>query len=319
MVNSSNDYTDSDKSKASANKHEMTKIFLKALKIKIGGLIVKILSDDYVLRIGDDEFQRKFIIADGAPDIVFRIHLMQMPIYDSVNKILEFKDENGARSLMYIKDNFVLQSNLSEYPFQYYVVMNINQNSCHFYFQNDKLIKEYGLNLLTRQFRIVYVLMLNSLQNFNGLFLHACAINNNGHGHIFTGKSGSGKSTLAKLWKNKENCYVSSDEMIIVRRIEKRFKVYGTPWVSDVKECSPQDVPLKNIFFIKHAKTNIITHLFNINAIISLLNSSWLNPWSLHSMQNTFNLLDQLAKEIPFYELSFVPDENVLNLIMCTK
>ena len=297
----------------------MEKKFTNVLRIKIGGLIVEILSDDCVLNVESNKFLKQFRVSDGKTDILFCVHFEQIPTFNSARKILELNDKLYTRSLLGVKDNLILQSTSSLYPFQYCVVMNIDQKSCHFYFPNKKLIDENGLSFFADQFRVVYMLMFYFLSSFNGLFLHASAINYNGYGLIFAGKSGSGKSTLAKLWKNNENSFILCDDMVIIRRIKNKFKVYSTPWNRNVDECSPQDVPLNNIFFIKHARTNIATPLSHIDVITSLLNSSWFNFWSLNSMQRTFNLLEQLIREIPCYELGFVPNESVLNFVRSIK
>lgn len=295
------------------------KKFTNVLKIKIGGVTVEILSDDYILNLKSNKFLKQFVIPDGEPNIFFYIHFEQIPTFNSEMKILELNDNIYTRSLLGVKNNLILQSTSSLYPFQYGVVMNIDQKSCHFYFPNKKLIEENGVNFFADQFRVVYMLMFYSLSSFNGLFLHASAINYKGDGLIFAGKSGSGKSTLAKLWKNNENCSILCDDMAIIRRRKNKFKIYSTPWNRNVDDGSPQDVPSNTIFFIKHAKANITTPLSNIDAITSLLNSSWFNFWSLNSMQRTFNLLEQLIREIPCYELGFVPNDSIVKFIRGTR
>jgi hypothetical protein len=103
--------------------------FTNVLKIKIGGVTVEILSDDYILNLKSNKFLKQFVIPDGEPNIFFNIHFEQIPTFNSAMKILELNDNIYTRSLLGVKNNLILQSTSSLYPFQYGVVMNIDQKS----------------------------------------------------------------------------------------------------------------------------------------------------------------------------------------------
>jgi hypothetical protein len=91
--------------------------------------------------------------------------------------------------------------------------------------------------------------------------------------------------------------------------------MYGTPWHGDAKACSPEKAPLEKIFFLKHAKMNKVKKIERIAAASKLLVCSFPTFWDKKGMEFTLGFIDELTREVPCYELSFVPDEIVLGLV----
>ncbi len=67
----------------------------------------------------------------------------------------------------------------------------------------------------------------------DGLLLHANGVIRNGRGYVFFGPSGSGKTTTARL--SLEHT-VLSDDIVIVRKQDGRFRVFGVPFRGDFVE-----------------------------------------------------------------------------------
>ena len=155
--------------------------------------------------------------------------------------------------------------------------------------------------------------MTNYLSKGKGVILHCCCLNDHGQGILFSGESKAGKSTIAELWKGKEGVTVLTDDRAIIRKIGNRFYAYGTPWHSTAKVHSPEHVPIEKIFFIKHAKENAIVRKEGVECVSNLLVRLFPPFWSQSGMQYTLQLLDELGKEVPCYELGFVPNETVLD------
>jgi hypothetical protein len=159
------------------------------------------------------------------------------------------------------------------------------------------------------------VLTVNLLCRKNGVLLHACAVNDNGKGYLFVGQSGAGKSTTARLWSGVNGVIILSDDRIILRRINHRIYIYGTPWHGDAKECSPKKVPLEKVFFLKHAKENRVKRLNPLDAACRLIVCSFPTFWDKQGMELTLSFCSEIAQDIPCYELGFMPDTSITDFI----
>ena len=126
-----------------------------------------------------------------------------------------------------------------------------------------------------------------------------------GRGILFAGNSGAGKSTITRLWKGIEGVTSLSDDRIILRRTNAGYKIYGTPWHGDARVVSPQSVPLKRIFFLKHGSANHVVRLDPFDATVNLLTCSFSKFWDAAGMDQDLLFLSELAQAIPCYELNF--------------
>lgn len=94
------------------------------------------------------------------------------------------------------------------------------------------------------------------------LEMHASVIKKDGFGYLFLGKSGTGKSTHSRLWlENIKDTELLNDDNPIVRIIDGKAWVFGSPW-SGKTPCYKNDAaPIKAIIALKQAKQNeIIEH-----------------------------------------------------------
>jgi hypothetical protein len=289
--------------------------FENNLRINMGGLTVQLLADDFILRKGETRSEAWFGFLEHEPCIFLNIHLKNMSSCRQGKKILELENEETHRTLYYTEESFVLQSNSQFYPHSYCARMNLDGDYCDLYFSDKKMIRTRGLDLLAREFRTLFVVMYHLKKSFEGLFLHASAINDNGYGRIFAGKSGSGKSTLARLWNEKKGCEILCDDMVIIRKMNNVFKVYGTPWTGSIQLCSSEETVLKEIFLIKHGRCNVAHRLSGQVIFRSLLNSSAFDFSFSEVITRAFDILDQISRNIPCYELGFVPNEKVVDFI----
>lgn len=65
------------------------------------------------------------------------------------------------------------------------------------------------------------------------LLLHASGVIRNGRGYVFFGPSGSGKTTIARLAQDET---VLSDDLVIIKKENERFCVFGVPFRGDMVE-----------------------------------------------------------------------------------
>jgi hypothetical protein len=147
-----------------------------------------------------------------------------------------------------------------------------------------------------------------------GVLLHACGVSDGGRGLAFCGVSGAGKSTLARLWQDAP-VNVLTDERLIVRRVKGRFWIYGTPWVGEAHISSPEKAPLEKVYVIRHSHKNTLQALSSPAAASQLLVRCFPPFFDQVGMQNIIELLGQIAEEIPCYDLGFIPDRQIVDLV----
>jgi hypothetical protein len=147
-----------------------------------------------------------------------------------------------------------------------------------------------------------------------GVILHACGISDQGRGLAFCGVSEAGKSTLARLWQDAP-VTVLTDERLIVRRVNGRFWIYGTPWVGEAQISSPEKAPLEKVYVINHSPKNSLHALSSPVAASQLLVRCFPPFFDQIGMQNILELLAQIAEEIPCYDLGFIPDRQIVDLV----
>lgn len=105
--------------------------------------------------------------------------------------------------------------------------------------------------------RLLFRMLFNA--NNDGIILHASSVEQGGDGYVFVGPGDSGKSTVARTL---EAARTLSDDMTVIRKVGKVYKVYPNPWWNCGRGISVKDprspAVLKAIFFIeKSGKTRI--------------------------------------------------------------
>lgn len=156
-------------------------------------------------------------------------------------------------------------------------------------------------------------LLINILSQGTGVMLHTSAIESCGYGILFVGLSGSGKSTMSTLWK-KAGRHVLCDDSAIIRRIDKDFNIFGTPWGS-AELISTIPTKLNYIFFIQHAKFNTIKLLDKLSALVALYRHVFGTFCLSNASEFAFNFVADIVENIPCYTLGFVPNSDVISFI----
>ncbi len=245
-------------------------------------------------------------LTSKRPDVKIKVHYGSLLHFRHKRKVF---DSEGLWSL-YRRDGKEVLYLRSNKRLEKIMVLQPHYKKVDLYLKSSRLQLEDILG-----YPLGEILMINLLAQERGAFIHSCGIDNNGEGMLFAGSSGAGKSTLAGLGINKEGIKVLSDDRVIIREIDSRFWLYGTPWHGDAKICSPEKAPLEKIFFLKHAKKNTIKKLIPMEAASRLIVCSFPAFWDKKGMEFTLKFCAELAQKISCYELGFVPDESVLDFV----
>ena len=287
---------------------------MNELKLRIAHITISITSPDKSIGFKVTDNYRPFI-ADGKPDAVLQVHYGSLPKYKLEEEIF---NSGTIWSLYRSKGKYIVKVPLRM------AVLDSDLRSGDIYIEpsSPSAVLSYPLD-----YPMDEVLMINWLSKGGGIMMHACGVSHNGRGIIFAGTSGAGKSTVADLWKTRisrlksrgleqsNNTILLSDDRIIIRKIDGRFFVFGTPWHGDSKVCSPEEAPLDKIFFLQQARENKVKKTDVIKAVSRLIVCSFPPFWDKKGMEFTLNYCAELAQKIPCYELDFVPDKRVLDLV----
>lgn len=172
------------------------------------------------------------------------------------------------------------------------IIINITKsmllNHMEKYENQNKFLAEYSL---------LGMMLFEGIINYNGYVLHSSAVSVNNQGYVFTAPSGTGKSTHAKLWIKhfkKNNAKYINDDKPIIRLINNKFYVCGTPFSGKNDLNSNIIVPLKAIYVLEQGKTNKIEKLNPKNA----LNALYTQTYFKNTKEQAIKLLNLIEKTI---------------------
>ncbi len=164
------------------------------------------------------------------------------------------------------------------------------------------------------------VLLINYFaQRKAGIFAHAVGVKDlNGRGLLFTGKSGCGKSTTARLWHKHSKAMVLNDDRIIVRRLNGKFFIYGSPWhgeFSDYLTSRIESAPLEKQFFIYHASKNRVRRIHKKEAFNLLYPALFPTFWDKECLENIVSFSQDLIESVPCYRFGFLNDKKIIQFV----
>lgn len=273
------------------------------LKLGIADIVISVIFEDKNQKFGIDG-PYKYFITNGKPEVSLYTHYGHLPKSKLGEKIFDtgttwsLYQNNGKRILKTSSKAVILEP-------------DFKSGDIYIRTQGTKRKVEYPLS-----YPLDEVLMINLLaREQRGVIIHSCGASSKGEGLLFVGISQMGKSTMANLWKSEKEVTILNDDRMIIRKKNGRFWIYGTPWHGNAKVCSPERAPLEKIFFLGHAKKNSIKKIEPLEAASRLIVCSFPTFWDKKGMEFTLKFCAELAQKVSCYELGFVPNERVLDLV----
>jgi len=160
------------------------------------------------------------------------------------------------------------------------------------------------------------LLLMHRLALGEGVELHALGlVDDDGSGYLFLGHSGAGKSTTARLWMRHPGVRLLSDDRIIVRRHQREFRMYGTPWHGDAGVASADSAPLAAIFLLEQAPRHQILPISQPQAAAELFARAFLPHYQKSGIAFTLRFLDELTHSIPSSIFRFAPTDDAVEAI----
>lgn len=161
------------------------------------------------------------------------------------------------------------------------------------------------------------------LSENSAIAIHSSVIVSRERGLLFLGESGTGKSTHTRLWReNIEGVTLLNDDSPIVRIVDGKALVFGSPWSGKTPCYKNLSYPIAGFCRLSQAPHNLIRRLHPLAAIGALLPSC--PPAFAHDdylQDGICNTLGALLKQVGAYHLECLPDkaaaELSFNTIIC--
>ena len=145
---------------------------------------------------------------------------------------------------------------------------------------------------------------------FETVAIHTSTICYQGKAVFFLGESGTGKSTHTRLWReNIEGAVLLNDDSPILRIIDGKPWVYGSPWSGKTPCYKNESYPLAACVRLSQATFNKIERL-NIAQGYGALHPSCPPCFAYDDAlyDSISGTLSNLLSNVPVYHLSCLPD-----------
>ena len=147
------------------------------------------------------------------------------------------------------------------------------------------------------------------------LMMHSSVVTKDGCGYLFLGKSGTGKSTHTSLWlRNIEGTSLLNDDNPVVRIVDKKAYVYGSPWSGKLPCYKNERAEAGAFVMLEQKPYNKITRQNVVAAFSSLISSCSLMIWDKGSYDHQVETMSSLIASVPVFRLECLPDEAAAQL-----
>ena len=150
----------------------------------------------------------------------------------------------------------------------------------------------------------LYRIICRKALSYGAMIMHCAAVCMEGRAYLFTAVSGTGKTTHINLWKKRfgERCRVVNGDKPLIREIDGKFYVCGTPWQGKENYGENMTVPIGGICILERGEENVIKRISPAEAIPTMLVQT-LRTNDEGEMDKLLDLIDRLLKSVPFYRL----------------
>lgn len=188
------------------------------------------------------------------------------------------------------------------------LITNSDYNHATVTLEDDRL---FGIG---NALMVMYAL---STSNRQTALFHSSVIGYQGKGYMFLGKSGTGKSTHSSLWlKHIEGTELMNDDNPVVRIIDGKPWVYGSPWSGKTPCYRNVKAPLGAIVRLSQAPYNKIRRIKGIEAYAAVVPSISGKRWDKKLAEGLHETENLLASKARIFHLECLPDEAAARLCL---
>jgi len=151
---------------------------------------------------------------------------------------------------------------------------------------------------------ILYRKVSLGMLQYDAFLLHAAVVAVDGEGYVFTAPGGTGKSTHANYWMQEfgDRAVLINGDKPIIRLMNDKFYVCGTPWRGKERLGNADIVPLKAICLLERGAENGIAPA-DADTTLDKIFQQVLLPEEPESALKQLDLLDRLIGAVPIYNL----------------
>jgi hypothetical protein len=288
--------------------------------VSIGGLVISLSADDRRLVSPPPGLLHEFLIPPRPPDL--DIDASWCASIEEPDGISLF-DSGGAWHLVQMSDGslvVVCRSTLdlsgNDEPYleahfdPAFSTGVVRMNAKHF--EDDRSRSAFLLDYPLDEVTVVHL-----LSRQRGVEIHGCGVRDRaGRAYVFAGQSGAGKSTLGRLWAERRDFTVLSDERVVMRTDGAAVTVWGTPFHGDAILASPACGELAGIFFLNHAAAHSIVPTQGAHAVARLMSCAFLPFYDPRGVRSTLDAVEHALAAAPAHEFFFAPDMSALEFFI---
>lgn len=155
------------------------------------------------------------------------------------------------------------------------------------------------------------------LGEYDGFFFHSSALALDGEGYLFTALSGTGKSTHTANWRRAfgDRVVMINDDKPIIRKIDGRFFVCGTPWMGKSDIGCNRIAPIRAIYVLQRGEENRAERV-SPGVVFKQLLEATLIPKTRENMAKLLSLFNELFCAVDLILLTCNKDEEAARVAL---
>ena len=162
------------------------------------------------------------------------------------------------------------------------------------------------------------LLLMYRLASCQGLILHAAGVVVAGQGVVLAGASGAGKSTVARrLLEAGVGDALLSDDRVVIRLVDGKWSVFGTPWSGDAHVACNLTAPLRAVLFLQQGRGADVRPVAPAAALHMLLAVASVNWYDEAPMSMQLRTCETLVSHVPCASLEFGLDAGGDQVLEC--
>lgn len=233
--------------------------------------------------------------------------ICELDFSENLEEVIQrFREENVVEKEITRKNNKILVSGEKECRIlnfegaDYAYAVYIEETREHTYVWVSRDI----LGML--QFDAVFVSLLGLekvVLRDQAIILHSAYMLKDGKAVLFSAPSGTGKSTQADLWETYRNTRTINGDKSLLIREKDGWYAHGWPICGSSEICHNETFPIQAVVMLKQAENNSVRKLGLFESIKKLMPQITINMWNMEFQIQAMDLIQQLAEEVPVYEL----------------
>lgn len=149
----------------------------------------------------------------------------------------------------------------------------------------------------------------------DSLILHCAYLRYQGKAILFSAPSGVGKSTQANLWETYQEAKQINGDRALLQKNNSNWLASGWPVCGTSGICENISTPIAAIVMLSQSTKNQVRKMTGLEAVRSLYTQTTVNYWDVDVVNKSFDLLEDIATNIPVYHLACDISKDAVNCL----